>query len=182
MDIQFVENFAKDTLAEYAQNYPQLQGYSFSWLNSVRTMGKCSYMNRQISLSKPMVAAIVDQSKIVDTLFHEFAHAIVGPGAGHGFLWQMKAKELGAVPEACFNTTGVIDPLKVTKFKWYLVCPNCGYVTGIVRARKRRTACSDCCRKYNFGKFTEKFMFTMYEASSYRDYVNNQSANGIVTE
>ena len=39
--------------------------------------------------------------QVTDTILHEIAHALAGPGAGHGPAWKATASRLGATPKSC---------------------------------------------------------------------------------
>ena len=39
--------------------------------------------------------------QVRDTILHEIAHALVGPGHGHDAVWKRKCREVGARPERC---------------------------------------------------------------------------------
>ena len=40
------------------------------------------------------------EEQIRDTVLHEIAHAIAGREAGHGLLWKVTARRIGATPRA----------------------------------------------------------------------------------
>ena len=45
-----------------------------------------------------------DPDEVRDTILHEIAHALVGPGHGHDAVWKAKCVEVGAKPEAAAAT------------------------------------------------------------------------------
>ena len=61
-------------------------------------LGLCSYKDKCIILNALHIDSHPDV-EIINTIRHEVAHALVGPGFGHGDVWKEKAKELG-----CDNT------------------------------------------------------------------------------
>lgn len=63
-------------------------------------LGKCVYKDKAIYLNSLHVDTHPD-GEIEDTIKHETAHALVGEFNGHNEVWQAKAKELGALPQAC---------------------------------------------------------------------------------
>lgn len=80
-----------------------------------RTLGRCSHTRKTIELSRSHVE--VDKQEIViDTIRHEVAHAVVGPGHGHDNVWKAAASKLGATPTA---TTKGTD--RLAKAKWVCV-------------------------------------------------------------
>ena len=65
---------------------------------NVPFLGLCVYKDKCIILN----AAHIDIhpiDEVYNTIRHEIAHAIVGPGFGHGLVWEEKAREVG-----CDNT------------------------------------------------------------------------------
>lgn len=61
-------------------------------------LGLCSYKDKCIILSAHHVDIHPD-ADVINTIRHEVAHAIVGPGHGHDSVWSAKARECG-----CDNT------------------------------------------------------------------------------
>ncbi len=52
------------------------------------------------------------------TLLHEIAHALVGPGRGHGATWRAKCVEIGGAPDRCADVNMPAGP-------WRASCPSC---------------------------------------------------------
>jgi len=69
-----------------------------------RRLGQTLYDQKLVTLTAWYVD-LNDTSEIRDTLAHEFAHAIVGPGHRHGPKWKAVARSLGATPRA--RATGI---------------------------------------------------------------------------
>lgn len=68
--------------------------WSFSFDNAKRRAGACNFTTRVISVSKYFVAQ-ADEDDLRQVLLHEIAHALVGPGVGHGTAWKVMARKLG---------------------------------------------------------------------------------------
>ena len=71
-----------------------LTGWRFTTDNAKRRAGVCKYRERVISLS----SYLMDQRSYEDTLntiTHEVAHAIVGAGHDHDYVWARKHREVG---------------------------------------------------------------------------------------
>jgi predicted SprT family Zn-dependent metalloprotease len=81
--------------------------------NAKMTAGQCNCIKKEITLSKHLTSQ--EEAKIHNTILHEIAHALVGAEAGHGPIWQKKAREIGCDGKRCF--TGAI-----CKPKWLITC------------------------------------------------------------
>ena len=123
--------------AELAANLLEKYGltdWHFNWDNAKRRGGRCEYMYRRITMSRHLVPMWTEE-QVYNTLIHEIAHALVGPGFGHGPVWARKMRELGAVPDRCHNNA-VVEP------HLHAVCQT----HGVVAKRHRRTRGALCLR------------------------------------
>jgi len=74
------------------------RGWSFEINGRLSSaLGRCTYTKRLLELSRTH-ATEDSYENILDTLMHEIAHALVGPGKGHEKEWQNMAISLGARP------------------------------------------------------------------------------------
>ena len=96
-----------------------LQSWAFRFNRCKRSMGLCVYQRRTIELSIHFVERDNPLSEIRDTILHEIAHALVGPGHGHDRVWKRKCAEIGARPERC----GQAD---MPDGNWQASCAGCG--------------------------------------------------------
>jgi predicted SprT family Zn-dependent metalloprotease len=96
-----------------------LHDWSFGFNRGKRTMGLCLYGSRTIELSVHFVERNSPEV-IRDTLLHEIAHALVGPGHGHDTLWKSKCCEIGAVPER------LSFEVNMPEGRWQARCGQCG--------------------------------------------------------
>lgn len=78
----------------------KLTDWKGSIVQSDKFLGMCIYRDKKIVLSALHVDTFPDW-EIRDTILHEIAHALCGPGTGHGEAWKMKASLLGANPKPC---------------------------------------------------------------------------------
>lgn len=107
-------------------------------------LGLCHYTDKKIVLSQWMFERAPLQ--VQDTVAHEVAHAIVGPGYRHGEKWKKVAVLLGAKPTACADLPLSMLPDR----KWETYCPKCSQVTrrtlkqrpSVTRGRKTCLKCS----------------------------------------
>lgn len=81
--------------------------WSFGFDNAKQRCGLCQHHRRRITLSRHYVR-LNDEAEVRDTILHEIAHALTGPGAGHGVQWQAQAIRIGARPNRC--AVGVAMP------------------------------------------------------------------------
>lgn len=117
MKLADAEQLALETMRAWG-----LDNWSFGFDRARKRFGRCAYGMRRITLSRALVL-LNDEPQVLDTIRHEVAHALVGPGVGHGPRWRAKAREVGAAPEACYSADNVI----AAPARWYLECETCGY-------------------------------------------------------
>lgn len=113
--------------------------------------GLCSYDRQTISVSRHL-AAINPESEIRNTILHEIAHALVGPGHNHGPVWKAKAREIGAIPSATH-----IAKAAPPKYLGHCPTPGCDTVAKAYRRHRTPKACSKCCIAYANGKYDARF-------------------------
>lgn len=115
-----------------------LDGWRFEFTRAVRQLGVCRHLTRVVGISKHHLA-LNSPEQVRGTLLHEIAHALVGPGHGHGPVWKDAARRIGAKPERC-NRTAATPPGRVVA-----TC-GCGRVFRRHRRPKRRTGwfCKAC--------------------------------------
>ena len=118
------ERVAAEVFAEHG-----LDGWTFQWDRAKKRFGQCCHDTRTISLSR-VLTELNDEADVLDTIRHEVAHALAGPGAGHGRKWIAQCYVTGATPRRCGDY--VTAPQRYT-----IRCEKCG-VTG-TRDRKPRS-------------------------------------------
>ncbi len=96
-----------------------LTGWSFQFDDASSRAGQCQYGIRVISMARQYCLE-VSEDEWVDTLLHEIAHAIVGPGHWHDEVWERKARELGCTAERC-HSVAFATPNHI------ISCPKCGW-------------------------------------------------------
>ena len=111
------------TVANRLLRFHNLDGWTVKLRTYARTLGKCKYARKLILIDRFHVAND-SYVQIMDTLHHEIAHALVGPGHGHNDVWQDAARKLGATPTACAE----IGSVKRPPARWSGKCPACGVV------------------------------------------------------
>lgn len=113
------------------------QGWNFSFDRAKSRLGCCRYGKKLITMSS-IVTPGQTKASIKNTLLHEIAHALVGPGHGHGPVWKAKAKSIGCTGDRC----SAIDTPQ--EHRWYAVCTNCDLRVGMHRAPNRVRSCFQC--------------------------------------
>ena len=97
-----------------------LTGWTFTFGDSKRRLGACKYKFKRIEIAE-YYAANSPEEHVLDTLRHEIAHALAGPGAGHGPEWRVIAVKIGAKPVACDHSEEAV----VKPGDWQAHCPGC---------------------------------------------------------
>jgi predicted SprT family Zn-dependent metalloprotease len=123
-------------IREYAlelMSIHNLDDWKFRFNKRKRSLGVCRFSVKRIELS--LEFALEGQTKdIIDTVKHEVAHAITGPGHAHDDEWKANAIKLGCPPTACAD--GVSMPESGRGAKYIAVCV-CGTPHYLYRRPKR---------------------------------------------
>jgi predicted SprT family Zn-dependent metalloprotease len=115
-----------------------LRDWSFAFNRSKRQMGCCRFGPKIIELSCHFVERNT-LDLIRDTLLHEIAHALVGPGHGHDAVWKAMCVRVGAKPER------LSDEAHMPQGRWQATCEGCGMRHHKHRRPKRMKGWY-CCR------------------------------------
>ena len=94
-----------------------------------------SFCVGSIVLSESFFNGLQDKWAMVDTLYHELAHAVAFNKFGcsdHGEQWKQVARSLGAQPSAKCGNDVKVDFTK-TGHKYIAQCPACDYSFGFSR-------------------------------------------------
>ncbi len=98
------------------------KGWTFAWDNAKRRAGQCRFGRKTISVSRHYAKLNVGNrpDDVMDTILHELAHALAGPGAGHGPAWRAMCVIVGANPQRCAG-----PEIEMPKGKLIATCPSC---------------------------------------------------------
>lgn len=102
--------------------------------------GVCRADRREIGLSGPLTA-LHSPEEVRDTVLHEIAHALVGPGHGHDAVWRAEARRLGGSARRTSSAPRPEGP-------WVGTCP-AGHRATRHRRPVRVVACGRCGRSFD---------------------------------
>ncbi len=133
---------AARSLADHLLRSFGLADWTFRFNRSKCMMGLCRFDPKVIELSVHFVERN-DDGAVRDTLLHEIAHALVGPGHGHGPVWRRKCLEVGAKPERLDFEAAMPEG------RWKARCGGCGMIHHRHRRPKRMVGwyCRYCGRE-----------------------------------
>jgi len=131
---QGVRRLARELLTVHG-----LDDWFFAFNRSKLNMGLCRYGPMSIELSIYFTERN-SSATIRDTLLHEIAHALVGPGHGHDAAWKQACVRIGARPER--QSFEAEMPLG----RWQARCGSCGRLHDRHRKPKwmRGWSCCHC--------------------------------------
>ncbi|MEX1013985.1 MAG: SprT-like domain-containing protein [Candidatus Paceibacterota bacterium] len=96
-----------------------------------------------ITLSK-LLTGKNNEDEVRDVILHEIAHALDFEDRGtsdHSSKWKTIAKRIGANPTRCYDSKKVSG----VNYKYFHLCPTCGYKAGRYRRTNQKIAsCTKC--------------------------------------
>lgn len=110
--------------------------WRFEFNRAKKSLGKCSYRKRVISLSV-YFTELNDEKTVRNTILHEIAHALT-PGHHHDEVWRRKAIEIGCNGERCY--TGDVK----VQGKYVAHCGKCGHEYHMHRKTRSSYLCGKC--------------------------------------
>jgi hypothetical protein len=116
--------------------------WTFGFDHARTRAGLCDYRAKRITVSRHLAARYEDD-EIHQVLLHEVAHALAGPGAGHGPRWKKVAADLGYEGKR-LHGGAIADDLAT----WIGTCPN-GHTHYRYRKPARALSCAKCSRKFD---------------------------------
>lgn len=131
-----------DTTTELLEEHG-LYGWSVKLTQAYREIGKCNYTHKVINISLK-IARVSPWEDVLDTILHEVAHAIAGPGKGHGAEWRHIARNLGIMNPSPY---GQFDETKIDP--WVGTCSQ-GHTITMARAPQRVRYCALCMKGKDF--------------------------------
>jgi len=134
-----------------------LLGWKFKFDRAHMRFGCCNFGTKTISISK-VLTELNSPAKVRDTILHEIAHALVGKRNAHNLRWKTKAREIGCRAERCYSR----EEVQIPRGKYTASCLNCGKNFQVLRKRGG-VSCRDCCKKFNHGKYSPRFLINFLE-------------------
>ncbi|GLW36007.1 SprT-like domain-containing protein [Actinoplanes regularis] len=104
--------------------------------------GVCRADRREIGLSRRLIA-LYSPAEVTETVLHEIAHALAGPGHGHDAVWRATAIRIGCSGRRCV-------PAEAPRIDgdWVGVCRS-GHRTSAHRQPIRVRSCRECSPRFD---------------------------------
>lgn len=131
------------TIARENMDKHGLTDWKYTLDNAVTRAGQCRHRSKIIGMSRKVID-VMTMDEFMNTLTHEIAHALVGPGHAHDDVWRRMHLSLGGNG----RTTSEIG-VKVIH-KWLGTCPN-GHTVRRHRLTQfaRNGSCPKCHPRFN---------------------------------
>ena len=132
MDLSAARDLATALMARHG-----LTGWRLTFDDAKARAGVCRSDRREIGLSRALVR-LYSPAQVTETVLHEIAHALAGPGHGHDRVWRATALRIGSSGTRC-----VADDAPRIEGAWVGRCP-AGHRTTAHRRPIRVRSCQDC--------------------------------------
>ena len=146
MNVSHAQDLAEQLIAKHLHH--PTHPWKFRWNKRKRSAGLCSYGRRTIELSI-VLTSYASEEEVRDTILHEIAHGLT-PGHHHDYVWQAKAKEIGADGKRCYSEETkpemALAHKEISKYK--AVCKN-GHEHYKNKMSRRNHSCGQCSRTFN---------------------------------
>jgi predicted SprT family Zn-dependent metalloprotease len=119
------------------------KGWRFNLGNMKRLVGRCEYKTKQIKFSVHYLLKS-SQREIRNVILHEIAHALVGPGHHHDYVWRRQARAIGCTAMRCASPEAVSTATP----NYIIKCTRCGKEYPRYRLKRKLTNGSyrsTCC-------------------------------------
>lgn len=153
MELNLAVELTKEELKKY-----NLQDWAVRFNDRRCSFGLCSYHEKTIYLSKHLVE-LNTVERVMNTVLHEIAHAILGPGHGHNNEWKKLCLQIGGDGIRCYTEANTVTPKLEHKYTY--VCTSCGLEIVKTYKMQRPRACGKCCDTFNFGSFNNKYILKL---------------------
>jgi len=153
MDLKEAEKMAWSEMLRY-----NLKDWDFQFNDRRTCFGLCSYYKKTIYLSRYLVE-LNNPTRVMNTIKHEIAHALVGPSHGHNEVWKKQAIQIGCDGNRCYSTANTVTP-KPT-YEYVYECLKCGKQITKSYIMHQPRACLRCCNLLNKGQYSSDFNFKL---------------------
>jgi predicted SprT family Zn-dependent metalloprotease len=137
MELRQARDMATQLLTQHG-----LHDWHVGFDRAKRRAGQCRYDEHVISLSAGLTR-LHSADEVRETVLHEIAHALVGPEAGHGPVWQATARSIGSDASRCLAPDAPRLP-----GVWLGVCP-AGHTVERHRRPERVLTCPRCSATFS---------------------------------
>ena len=137
MDIDEARRLATDLMQHH-----QLTGWRLVFDRARTRAGVCRYDRREIGLSR-VLTALHPPDLVRETILHEIAHALTGPGHAHDAVWRATARGIGGDGRRCVSASAPRPPAP-----WVGQCAR-GHEVTRHRRPARPTSCLRCSRTFD---------------------------------
>jgi len=138
------------------------------WNARMRSTAGTALVAKALVTLNPRLREFGDE-EVDRTLRHELAHLLAHYRAGrrriapHGPEWLQACRDLGLHDEKRCHTLPL--PRRTHTARHFYRCPACAQEVRRVRPFRRKTACLECCRRHNRGRYDERFRFLKIPAA-----------------
>jgi len=149
-------------------------GWTIGYSNARNAAGTCSYRGRrdfstnkiiftkkEVKLSLHLMKQNLGEGKGAkweETIRHELAHAMdveLRGKTNHDRTWRFIAGKMLSNGERTFTDSDLADN---KQSKYTLICDTCKKEQRSHKKKKKLSACGGCCRAYNGGRYSEKYV------------------------
>ncbi|MGA8258334.1 MAG: SprT-like domain-containing protein [Nocardioides sp.] len=116
--------------------------WTLEYDSAKRRAGICRFDRKIIGLSAPLTA-VHSEAEVRDTILHEIAHALAGPGHGHDKTWRKIAVLIGSDGNRCFTSEG-----PGLMLPWLGTC-SAGHSLNRTRRPERVMTCGQCSSRFD---------------------------------
>ena len=147
MTLPEIETLAKQLIRKHEKESGLQPGWQFRFDLAASRGGVCWHRKKLITLSVTYCLKAW-KAEIEDTILHEIAHAIVGPGHGHDAVWQETAYRIDCTAVRCHSVDHTLP-------RWRGQC-GCGELWERHRLtqRNRNAECLACGQEIDWKRAT----------------------------
>lgn len=135
--------------------------------DSIRRMAACTFSDPPVIAIHPRAFEWKNGLLLRGLLHHEMCHIVCGAEAGHGEFFRSIERRWASFAPYELQRASFSRALTAQAQREGLVltyeCPECLKTITRKRPLKQHTACSECCKAFNGGKWCESYTFKKVE-------------------